>query len=405
MRITNISVSSVSEDPFDRQRRIEWWDQDRIGAAKVLVAGAGATGNETLKNLALLGFRNVLICDFDTIETSNLSRTVLFGREDIGRLKAEVAAERFRGLALASDVKVGVFTGDIVWELGLGTIADFDIVMSCLDNVEARKFLGSACRRLGVSFVDSGISGLAGHVSVYPPGGGACYSCNLSQSQEEAAKKRYSCDFVRRRAMIEHRVPTVQVAASIVSGVQCQEAIKSLMGIGRESAFRFAFDGRQLVGECYELLENELCSGYQYHTDVRFVDTEFSHQIKLRDLLELSSDFVGANPKLDLTFDREVVLGFVCQYCGRPHTVFKPLHVLFDDDLTCGSEVCADGIKKDGPKFDAGLVRCAVFDTSFEGGLELTLSDIGVPDRHIVLVRGDVDSVYFRLSPALVNGC
>src|SRR5581483_10388459 len=86
------------ENVFDRQMLIAGWDQEKLRKAKVMVVGAGAIGNEALKNLALLGFGHLLIVDFDTIAPSNLSRTVLFRPEDVGRSKALVAAERVREL-------------------------------------------------------------------------------------------------------------------------------------------------------------------------------------------------------------------------------------------------------------------------------------------------------------------
>jgi adenylyltransferase/sulfurtransferase len=61
-----------------------------------LVIGAGALGNEIIKNLALTGIGNILLVDFDQIEPSNLSRSILFRETDRGRYKADVAAERAR---------------------------------------------------------------------------------------------------------------------------------------------------------------------------------------------------------------------------------------------------------------------------------------------------------------------
>src|SRR4051794_34828877 len=81
-------------DRYGRLRLIPWWRQERLAAAKVLVVGAGALGNEVLKNIALLGVGTTYLIDFDTVETSNLSRSVLFRHGDGGRPKAEVAAER-----------------------------------------------------------------------------------------------------------------------------------------------------------------------------------------------------------------------------------------------------------------------------------------------------------------------
>src|SRR3954467_9795943 len=84
--------SAEREDRFHRFRLIGWWDQARLARAKVLVIGAGALGNEIIKNLALLGGGNVLIADMDRIENSNLSRSALYRASDNGKLKADVAA-------------------------------------------------------------------------------------------------------------------------------------------------------------------------------------------------------------------------------------------------------------------------------------------------------------------------
>ena len=66
------------DDRYARLRLIAWWDQDKLAASRVMVVGAGALGNEVLKNLALLGIGTVYLVDFDRIEQSNLTRSVLF---------------------------------------------------------------------------------------------------------------------------------------------------------------------------------------------------------------------------------------------------------------------------------------------------------------------------------------
>src|SRR5499427_5935136 len=99
------------EDRFSRLRLIGWWDQEKLGAAKVLVVGAGALGNEILKNLALLGFANIVVVDLDSIETSNLSRSILYRASDVGRRKADVAAEGVRDILPGANVHP--ITGDV----------------------------------------------------------------------------------------------------------------------------------------------------------------------------------------------------------------------------------------------------------------------------------------------------
>ena len=100
----------------------------------IAVFGVGAIGNEFVHNAALLGFKNMAFFDLDRIELSNLSRTSLFRKEDEGKKKAEVAAERARELCLVDNPKIDWFCGDVMYELGSGVFRRFDLILGCLDN-------------------------------------------------------------------------------------------------------------------------------------------------------------------------------------------------------------------------------------------------------------------------------
>ena len=130
------NVSDFEEDQYSRLRLIPWWDQEKIQKATVMVVGAGALGNELVKNLTLLGIGKIIIIDMDSIENSNLTRSVLFRRSDVGRFKAEVAAERAR--EINPDVTAIGLMANIIDDVGLGVFRRMDVVLGGLDNREAR---------------------------------------------------------------------------------------------------------------------------------------------------------------------------------------------------------------------------------------------------------------------------
>src|SRR5947209_7497728 len=118
LRVTSSDTRAEEDDRFHRFRLIGWWDQKKLAAAKVLVVGAGALGNEIVKNLALLGVGSVLIADMDRVENSNLSRSILYRAADNGRFKAEVAAETAR--EVYPSMRAAAFNGNVIYDLGLG---------------------------------------------------------------------------------------------------------------------------------------------------------------------------------------------------------------------------------------------------------------------------------------------
>ena len=172
-------IIDFKTDRYGSLKLIDWFDINTIRNARVLVIGAGAIGNEVLKNLALLGIGNICIFDRDTIEMSNLTRSILFRAEDCDRLKAETAA--FRLKEINPDVNVLWKNGDIRFDLGLGLIRRMDVVIGCLDNREARLKMNKDCFRIGKPWVDAGIGQLNGQVCVYRSGEGACYECSFTQ--------------------------------------------------------------------------------------------------------------------------------------------------------------------------------------------------------------------------------
>ena len=204
---------------------LSWFEMERVRNARVLVVGAGALGNEVLKNLALFGVGNIYVVDFDTIEYSNLTRSILFREEDAdkGHYKADVAARRVR--EINRNVNIHPIIGRLDTNVGLGLYRSMDVVIGCLDSRIARLQLNRQCIRAGVPWVDGSIENLEGLVRVYKKGIN-CYECELPEATKELIFHRMSCADVANRNTQAGRIPTTPVIASIIGAVQVQEAMK-----------------------------------------------------------------------------------------------------------------------------------------------------------------------------------
>lgn len=204
---------------------LSWFKKEKVSQARVLVAGAGALGNEVIKNLALFGVRTIFVVDFDRIEISNLTRSVLFRESDAfgHRHKAEVAAER--AMEINPQIKVIPIVGNLFSEVGLSLYRSVDVIIGCLDSRLARYQLNRMAMRAGKTWIDGSIENLTGVVKVYTPGV-CCYECGLSREEFNIIMLRTGCADVVRTQVSHGRVATTPVSASIVGAVQAQEAMK-----------------------------------------------------------------------------------------------------------------------------------------------------------------------------------
>ena len=218
----------------------------RVAGLRVLVAGAGALGNEVIKNLALIGVGHLGILDRDSIEASNLTRSVLFCTPEIetdmakGTPKAELAARRAR--EINPDVRVAAHVCEAA-DFGSGALRQADVVFSCFDNEMARLELSWVCSRLNKPLVDGGlglINPSTGMVSLFPGSEGPCYACRKGGERrrmllQDLQGREDPCGVKERLQREAAAIPTTPTMSSIVGALQVEAGIRHVLGRGEEA--------------------------------------------------------------------------------------------------------------------------------------------------------------------------
>lgn len=72
-----------------------------------------------------------------------------------------------------------------------GKAGPVDLVLSCVDNFEARMAINQACNELGQPWIESGVSenAVSGHVQMIRPGETACFAVNINNKTSYSVLK------------------------------------------------------------------------------------------------------------------------------------------------------------------------------------------------------------------------
>jgi molybdopterin/thiamine biosynthesis adenylyltransferase len=316
---------------FARQRLIPGWDQERLRRAPVLVVGAGAIGNEVLKNLALLGCGTVQILDPDLIEESNLSRAVLFRAGDVGRPKAAVAAAACRRLFPG---------GRFTWArttfqrwASLPRLRALATVVAATDNFESRLQLNRLCRLAPVDLLTAAVDARRACIEAFPfrrQPGTACYECALPASARTEAHVRRSCAGLRATADASAPVP-----ASIVTSCHAGAGLAAALVHGllappgaAPGAFRQMLDTLDpLASSTVSLTRSSTCPACSSALPVARIACGPT-------LGDLPADWASGATS-DLLLPAPVVLRAVCSGCGRQSPRWQAADEWDDSRLDC----------------------------------------------------------------------
>lgn len=318
-------------DRYSRLRLISWWDQDKLRAAKVLVVGAGALGNEVLKNLALLGVGTVIVIDLDEIEDSNLTRSVLFRGSDRGQSKALAAAKMLR--EINPDTRVIPIHGNVMTDVGLGVFRDVDVVIGCLDNREARLWVNRCCWKVGTPWVDGGIQEISGVAKVFVPPDSACYECAMTENDYRLISLRYSCPLLKREDLLAGKVPTAPTIASMIAGLQTQEALKLLHGLPVQAGAAMVFNGVANNFYTTHYQRREDCLSHETYPRPIPLDVA-TDQITATEVFHAARLHFAAGASLALQLDRDLVVALHCQ-CGGSRPVMRPQQLVGANEAIC----------------------------------------------------------------------
>lgn len=374
-------ITDPDTDRYHTFSYISWWEQETVRNATALVIGAGALGNEVLKNLALMGIGRMVIADFDIIEDSNLSRSVLFRASDRGRRKVDAAAERVK--ELNPDVQVMTWHGDINFEMGLGVFKHVDVIIGCLDNREARLSIDRFAQMVGRPWVDGAIQELMGIVRVFwPKQGGANYECTLTDHDYQMIGLRYSCPLLARENILQGKVPTTPTSASIVAAFQTQEALKIIHDMELEPGVAMLINGltNDVYKTEYPIIPDRM---HEELTPLIALPDATVNDTTLKELLSIAAEHVGEGAVLE--FSNELVISMVDRETGEEEFIFKRMARLTESALNSTS----------GAQREMNLTYRINGEEDF---LDRTLAEIDQPPLSVIRARSGDNVVYFEIT-------
>jgi molybdopterin/thiamine biosynthesis adenylyltransferase len=157
--------------------------QQKLRAARVLVAGVGGLGSVAATQLAAMGVGHLRLVDYDVVEASNLQRQHLYDISKVGYPKVEVAAGRLR--KLNPHIKVEPLPLAIGAHNAEEIVRGMDVVVDGLDRMAPRYALNRACAKLRVPYVFGAAVSMYGNTSTILPGETACLECVQGSVEDE----------------------------------------------------------------------------------------------------------------------------------------------------------------------------------------------------------------------------
>ncbi|MCG8565257.1 MAG: HesA/MoeB/ThiF family protein [Desulfobacterales bacterium] len=212
-------MADFSQNRYERNfETLKPEDQERLAQSRVCILGLGGLGGGVCENLARIGVGALTLVDGDAFDPTNLNRQLLSREDLIGVPKAHAARDRVQGINSQVQVRCETVFGDA--ESLPGLLKDADLVVDCLDTIQARFLLQDAAQAAGIPIVSGAIAGVCGQVTVIHP-------------QDKGFELIYGPRDAERNRGIESRTGNISHCALLVACLQASEAVKVLLNRGQ----------------------------------------------------------------------------------------------------------------------------------------------------------------------------
>jgi ubiquitin-like modifier-activating enzyme 5 len=218
---------------------------ERIREFSVAIVGIGGVGSVAAEMLTRCGIGRLLLYDYDTVELANMNR-LFFRPDQVGMTKTDAAVQTLA--EINPDVVLESFTMNITTVQGFETFTSsltnksfcpskeggsgVDLVLSCVDNYEARMAVNQACNELRQTWMESGVSedAVSGHIQLLVPGETACFACAPPLVVASGIDERT----LKREGVCAASLPTTM---GVVAGLLVQNSLKFLLNFGEVSPY------------------------------------------------------------------------------------------------------------------------------------------------------------------------
>ena len=225
--------------------------QRKLRSSSAVVVGAGGLGVPALVYLAAAGVGRIGIVDGDLVEASNLNRQTIYSEGDLGKQKAEVAAERLS--QLNPHVEIVPYRTDLDSSNALGILGEYGIVLDCTDNLPSRYLISDACVLLRKPDVYGSVFRFDGQATVFAENG-PCYRCLFPEPPPPDSVQDCATAGV------------LGVLPGVMGSIQATQAINLVIGKGEPLVGRLLiFDAARMSFDEIRIGKNPACSACGAH--------------------------------------------------------------------------------------------------------------------------------------------